>query len=215
MNSMTINNVLAGLLVGGLVAMLSGFIANKLVHVEELETAAFFVDVGSEGAEVAEVEETLPPIAPLLASADVANGEKLSRVCTSCHTFNQGGRNGTGPNQWDIVGSKKGHAEGFAYSDALLATGGTWTYESLNQFLANPKKYAPGTKMNYAGLRKEQDRADMIAWLRTLSDTPQPLPDPAAAAPAAPVEGAPAEGAAPTETPAAPAAPTEGQPSSG
>lgn len=210
MNSLTLNNVLAGLLIGGLTAMLSGFIANKLVHVEELEKPAFFVDTGAAGAEVAEAEETLPPIEPLLASASVENGEKLSRVCTSCHTFNQGGRNGTGPNQWGVVGGKKGHVDGFAYSDALLATGGTWTYESLNKFLASPQKYAPGTKMNYAGLRREQDRADMIAWLRTLSDNPIPLPDPAAAAPAAP-----AEGAAPTETPAAPAAPAEGTPSSG
>jgi cytochrome c len=211
MNSMTLNNVLAGLLVGGLTAMLSGFIAGKLVHVEELEQAAYFVDTGAAGAEVAEeAEEALPPIAPLLAAASPENGEKLSRVCTSCHTFNQGGRNGTGPNQWDVVGSKKGHVDGFAYSDALIATGGTWSYESLNQFLANPKKYAPGTKMNFAGVRKEQDRADLIAWLRTLSDNPVPLPDPAAAAPAEPA--APADGAAPE---AVPAAPVEGEASSG
>jgi cytochrome c len=177
MNSMTINNVLAGILIGGLVAMLSGFVAGKIFHVEPLEKTAYFVDVGSEGAQVAAAaEEELPPIAPLLASANVENGEKLSRVCTSCHTFDKGGRNGTGPNQWNVVGSKKGHAEGFDYSDALLATGGEWSYESLNKFLANPKKYAPGTKMNYAGLRKEQERADLIAWLRTKADNPIPLP---------------------------------------
>jgi len=116
------------------------------------------------------------PIAVRLAAADVERGKAAAKKCASCHTFDKGGKNGVGPNLWNVVMAAKGHAEGFAYSQALLGTGGQWTYEALDAFLANPKAYAPGTKMSFAGISRPDERADLIAYLRTLADEPAPLP---------------------------------------
>ena len=118
------------------------------------------------------------PIAPLLASADPAAGQATARVCLSCHTFEKGAPAKVGPNLWGIVGAPHAHAQGFAYSKAIAGKQGPWTYEELNHFLYSPKDYAPGTKMSFAGLRKDKDRANVIAFLRTLSDSPEPLPQP-------------------------------------
>lgn len=119
----------------------------------------------------------LPPVGPLLASADVANGERVARQqCGVCHTFNEGGRNGVGPNLYDVVGKPHAHLEGFNYSAVLKAKQGPWTYEELNAWLAAPLQYAPGTRMAFAGIRDPKVRADVIAYLRSLSPNPQPLP---------------------------------------
>ena len=99
------------------------------------------------------------------------------RACASCHTFNQGGDNRVGPNLWGIVGADHAHVDGFNYSQAMASKKGEpWTYEELNKFIANPRAYAPGTRMAYAGLGNTQQRADLIAWLRTLDTEPKPLP---------------------------------------
>jgi cytochrome c len=128
-------------------------------------------------APAAEEEAAGPaPIAPLLASADPAAGEKAAKACASCHSFEKGGAAKVGPNLWGVVGNKHGHMEGFAYSSAITGKEGNWDYEALNQFLANPKGYAPGTKMTFAGVKKDQERANIIAWLRNQSDSPPPLP---------------------------------------
>ena len=124
---------------------------------------------------------TSEPSAPesvnaLLADADIAAGEKLIRKCTACHSIDQGGANKVGPNLWNVVGAPKAGHDGFSYSRALTALDGAWTYEDLNQFLAKPKAFAPGTKMGFAGLKDVGDRANLIAFLRTLSAAPQPLP---------------------------------------
>jgi cytochrome c len=112
----------------------------------------------------------------LLASADVARGQKLSKACAACHSFDNGGANGVGPNLYNIVGAAKQAKAGFAYSGVLNANGvNNWSYDSLNKFLWKPKKYAKGTKMSYAGMKKPEDRAAIIAWLNTLgSNKPAP-----------------------------------------
>lgn len=116
------------------------------------------------------------PVAPLLASADVKAGESLSRRCAACHTFDQGGANRVGPNLWGVVGRDKGSHEGYRYSPAMAEAEGSWTYEDLNAYLNDPRATVPGTKMIFPGLKKPEERANLIAWLRTLSDNPEPLP---------------------------------------
>lgn len=172
------NKIAAAVLTAGIIAMTSGFIAGILVHPHKLEQSVYKVEGVGQAAAPAAATGPAPiePIAPLLAAADVAAGETQSKKCTACHTFTQGGPNRVGPNLWDIVGAKHAHAEGFAYSDAIKNKPGNWDYEALNQFLANPKAYAPGTKMAFAGLPKASDRAALIAYLRSLSASPKPLP---------------------------------------
>ena len=113
--------------------------------------------------------ETPVDIAPFMAAADVAAGEQQLKKCTACHTLDKGGKNGVGPNQWGLVGSNFGHMDGYAYSDAIKAKHSEkWTEQALSEFLANPKKYIPGNKMSFAGMKKPEDRANLIAYLNTL-----------------------------------------------
>ncbi|TNE58028.1 MAG: cytochrome c family protein [Alphaproteobacteria bacterium] len=131
------------------------------------------------GDEVAAVHETEEPastfdLAAALATAEVDEGSV--KKCVACHTFEKGGENKIGPNLWNVVGAQKAAHEGFGYSAALQGLGGTWTYEDLFHFLSNPKKFASGTKMTFAGFKKEKDAAEVIAYLRTLSDAPMALP---------------------------------------
>ncbi len=139
----------------------------------------------------------LPPIAPLLASADVAKGDTLvHQICTVCHTVNQGGHPLIGPNLYGIVGDPHDHEAGFDYSPALEKyKGQPWTYEALNHWLDDPAHYAPGTRMTFAGLKNAKQRADVIAYLRTLSSHPEPLPKAEPAAAATPPAGATAPAA--------------------
>ncbi|BBK34586.1 cytochrome c [Stella humosa] len=175
--SLESNKIAAAVLMAGVIAMTSGFIAGILVHPHALKESVYKVEgVESAAAAAPAAPAVLAPVAPLLASADVAAGEAQSKKCVACHTFNQGGPNRVGPNLWDIVGAKHAHAQGFAYSDAIKSKPGDWTYEDLNAFLASPRAYAPGTKMAFAGLPKAEDRAALIAYLRTLSGSPKPLP---------------------------------------
>ncbi len=118
----------------------------------------------------------IAPILALLASADITAGEKLSKKCVACHSFNSGGKNKVGPNLWNILNQSKASKDGYSYSKALKEFGGEWDYQSLNAFLLKPKNYINGTKMNFSGLKKTKDRANIIAWLRSLSDNPEPLP---------------------------------------
>lgn len=173
------NKIFAAILCALLTIMLSGFFVGKIVKPEKLEKDAVFIDGASDGAHGASAPKKpqLPePIMAILASADVAKGAKISKACAACHSFGKGGPVKQGPNLWAIVNAKKGSAAGFKYSDGLLETGGQWNYDSLNKFLWKPKKYAPGTKMNFAGLKKANDRAAMIAWLREQSDSKAALP---------------------------------------
>jgi cytochrome c len=200
-SSLESNKIAAAVLTAGVVAMLSGFVAELVYHpTVELEEDAYVIaasDGAAPAAAPAAEEPALEPIVPLLADADPAAGETVARKCSACHSFDEGGPNKVGPNLYDIVNKPIAAHEGFSYSDALVEhADDTWTYENLNAFLHEPKDFAPGTKMSFAGLNKVGDRADLVAWLRTQSANPAPLPEPGAA----PAEEAPAEGeAAPAE----------------
>lgn len=164
------NKILGALLVVGIMAYGLGYLTDALYHNEIPEKNAYYIEVDTADTVVAgEVKSAGPePIAELIATADITKGQKLSRACAACHSFDQGGSNGIGPNLWGVFGRAKASKGDFAYSDALKGLGGSWDEESLNGFLWKPKKYAAGTKMNYIGLKKTEDRAAMVAWLKTL-----------------------------------------------
>ncbi|MFY8094970.1 MAG: c-type cytochrome [Niveispirillum sp.] len=179
MASSTFNKIFMAILTATLIALLAGFVSKKLVHPNFPAERAYKVEVPeaeTAAADVPAAPAEPDPVTPLLAAADPAAGQKLVKACVACHSFEKGGANKVGPNLWGIVGNKHAHVEGFAYSDAMKAQTGPWDYEHLNKFLANPKATIPGTKMNYAGLKKVEDRAALIAYLRTLADSPVPLP---------------------------------------
>lgn len=157
--------------------------------------------------------ELPPDWGTVLPAADVAAGENIAKRCLQCHDFAKGGPHKIGPNLWGVVGGSHAHASDYAYSTAMKALAGkTWDYEALNAFLTNPKVVVPGTKMAFAGLSKTTDRVNIIAYLRTLSDSPlaipPPNPAPAPAESTAPAEGTPpaAEGSAPADGAAEPPA---------
>ncbi len=164
------NKIFAAVLVAGIVVMLSGFFADRIVHSENLEEEAFPIEVaeadttGGAPAAVAVAD----PIDGLIAAADIDRGQKLSKACAACHSFDKGGANKIGPNLFGVFGAGKGKHAGFSYSDAMVAKGGSWDVDSLNQFLWKPKKYIAGTKMNYAGLKKAEDRAAIVKYLQSL-----------------------------------------------
>lgn len=120
--------------------------------------------------------QEMESVLPLLGDADVKKGKRLSLRCRACHDLNENGKNKVGPPLWDIVGRTKATAEDYKYSDALKALGGEWTYDDLNAYLFSPKVFAKGTKMIFPGMKKTQDRANLIAFLRSLSNSPAPLP---------------------------------------
>jgi len=202
-SSLESNKIAAAVLTAGVIAMLSGFVAELLYHPHvTLEENSYVIAVteGAAPAAATAEEPALEDIAPLMASADVAAGESLAgKQCASCHTFEEGGANKVGPNLFDVLGRPIASHEGFSYSSSLAEhSGDTWTYEHLNVFLHKPKDFASGTKMSFRGFPKAGDRADMVAYLRTLSGSPVPLPE----VTEAPAEGAPAEEAPTEEAPA-------------
>ena len=180
MDELRFNKVFAGFLCAGLLIMAGVQIAHVLLPDQQLAENSYVIEV-PEATEVADAapQDTGPePILALLASADVAAGEKLAKKCTACHVFEAGGANKVGPALWGIVNKAKASVDGFAHSAALAGFGGAWDYQSLNAFLAKPKSYISGTKMNFAGLKKPEDRANMVAWLRIMADSQAPLPTP-------------------------------------
>ena len=168
-------NTMAGcFLASALFAMVVGKVSNALVSVHPLEKPAIAVAEAAPEAAGAKPAE-LPPIGPKLKDANVQHGEALfKQQCFTCHTIDKGGVNKVGPNQWDILGRKKASHEGFSYSSALQAKGGEWSYEDINHMIFKPQAFVRGTKMAFAGLPIEQDRADLIAYLRTMHAEPLP-----------------------------------------
>jgi cytochrome c len=115
-------------------------------------------------------------VASLFATASADAGKAVFKKCSACHTVNEGGRNGTGPNLWNVVGRGLGQTEGYNYSKALVEKGGIWDYKALVEFVHKPKGWLPGTKMAFAGLSSEKDLANLMVYLQSLSSAPKPLP---------------------------------------
>ena len=180
-------NTIAGWVLGaGIVALGASIVAGEMFHSERPEQMGYPIEgVVQEGEGAAEAEK---PIAFYLASADPAAGEQVFKKCTACHNADQGGANALGPNLWDVLGEPVGKGKGFPFSPALSGVGGTWNWDNMSEWLKSPKKFAPGTKMTFAGLSNPQDRANVIAFLNTHSDNPLPLPEAPAEAAAAPAD---------------------------
>lgn len=186
------------------------------------EKPGYMIEVAEEADAGGAAAEVPPDWGTVLPVADIKAGEAVHAKCLSCHNFDPGGPNGTGPGLYELVGRKPGTHGGFAYSEPMKAYGAAnpaWTYEKLDAFIKAPAKDIPGTKMTFVGVKKQQDRINLIAFLRTLSPSPAAIPAPnpaAAAAPAAEATAAPAGAGAPvsaTATPGAtPAAPTAAGP---
>lgn len=158
------------------------------------------IETPAAGGAAAPAEEPMPDWGTVLASANVGNGKSLEGRCSQCHDVTKGGPNKIGPNLFGIVDRPRASHAGFAYSSAMKGKPGPWNYDELFKFLKSPAIDIPGTKMSFAGIRSAQDRIDLIAYLRTLADSPAPIPAPKPAAAAAPAEAAPAAGA-PAATP--------------
>ncbi len=194
MNAMEFNKAVAAVLVAGITFFACGLVGKALVRVTPLEKPAFQIETAPAGP--AATPEAPPPVANLMASADPAAGEAVARkVCAACHSFTPEGKAGVGPNLYGIVGAGHGAKPGFGYSAALKGKPGDWTFDALNEWLAAPAKYAPGTKMAFAGLAKPQERANVIDYLRTLSASPLPRPAPVAVSAPAAAEKPPSLGA--------------------
>ena len=170
------NTIFGWILFAGIIALGLSIASGLYFHAddpERPETMAYSVEVAETGG-----GEEAVPIANLLATGDAAAGEKVFAKCTACHSINSGGANGIGPNLYGVLGSAiGGHAPGFAYSSALKEVGGVWDYDAMNAWLENPKAYAPGTKMSFAGLGNPQDRANVMLYLRENGGGPA-LPEP-------------------------------------
>lgn len=215
-------NMGVGAFLGTVFVLMSVSIASEGIFHSEAPEKEGFAIIAEEGTseaggaqEAAEVD-----IKPLLLKADAAAGETVFKKCASCHTVDKGGANKVGPNLWGLVNRPIGSHEGFSYSAGMktFSEGGkvVWDYDHLSFFIEAPKKHVPGTAMGFAGVKKPDERANLIAYLREQADAPAALPDAAAAeaAPAAATEGAekPAEGQqTPAEAPATEAKPAEGQ----
>jgi len=175
MSGFELNKIMGAILSAALLLMVIGIIGDVLVQPKK-HTSSMVVADAPATAPAPEKEEKLDPIGPLLAAANVEAGKKQANKCAACHTFDKGGKAKLGPPLWDIVNRKKAASDDFKYSPALAKKDGDWNYESLNIFIVKPRSYVPGTKMVFAGIRKPSDRANLIAYLRTLSDQPKPLP---------------------------------------
>lgn len=197
MDSFELNKI-AGAVLGTLVFVLGLNIVSEMLFENHAPKIPGYdlPQAADASAGAAEAAKPATPLPILLAKADAARGEKAIAKCKTCHSFEKGGPNKIGPHLYGTIGHQVGHSEGFAYSKGMKDHGGEWNFENLNEFLTNPKKAVPGTLMNFAGISKEEERADILVWLNSQSDAPKPLPAvveaPAGAAPAAAPAGAPA-----------------------
>ena len=180
MDSFEINKIIAAVLMVALLIIGIGKLSSVIFHVEKPKTPGYAIEVEQAVAastqSSSEMTEEKVDIVSLMAMGDANNGEKIFKKCAACHSIVKGGANKIGPALYNVVGRQIGNVSDYKYSKALVAYGKEWTFEELNGFLIKPAKWIKGTKMAYAGLRKEVDRASVIKYLNQSSDNPQPLP---------------------------------------
>ena len=203
MDSIEVNKLLAGLLAAGTAFGLAGLAGSKLVTSEHPEKLAIIIHAPSAGA-AADTGPVVVPIAVLLAKADPARGAtEAPKLCGACHSFNAGGGNLVGPNLYGVIGEPIAQKAGYEFSATLKGKKGNWTFDAMNDWLTDPKSYAPGTKMAFAGIPSDRERADVIDYLRTNAASPEPLPPPPKVTPGAGAQPAGGPGVDST-TPASP-----------
>jgi cytochrome c len=178
MDSFELNKILGAILGTCLVLLVTSFTAGAIFSPVMPEKPGFEIAVKEtpEGGAKEEAAAPSEPIEKLLQTASVDKGANAAKKCAACHSFEKNGPNRVGPNLYGIVNDHKGEGRGFNFSAAMKSKGGTWSDDDLNKFIANPKGFVPGTAMGFAGITKDSERADVIAYLHTLADTPVPLP---------------------------------------
>jgi cytochrome c len=178
MDSFELNKILGAVLGTCLVLLSLNIAANAIFAPHKPAKPGYDIAVqeAQPGAKPGAPAAPEEPIAKLLASADMGRGEASAKKCAACHTFDKGGRNAPGPNLYGVVGRAKASVPGFNYSAAMKAKGGNWTIEELNAFVQNPKAAVPGTNMTFAGIPRATERADLIIFMNSKSDSPAPLP---------------------------------------
>ena len=178
MDSFELNKIIGAVLAACLVLLVTSFTADALFTPKMPEKPGFAIAVKAEAEGGAKEAAAAPsePIEKLLQTASVEKGAAAAKKCQACHTFAKGDKNGVGPNLYGVVGRNRGTEGGFNYSAAMKAKGGKWGFAELNEFINNPKGAVPGTAMGFAGIQKDSERADVLAYLNSLSDSPAPLP---------------------------------------
>ena len=180
MDSFELNKVIAAILMVALLIIGIGKLSNVIFHVEKPETPGYSVEIEQkttlDTVVSSETTEEKVDIAALISMGDLATGEKVFKKCAACHSIVKGGKNNIGPALYNVVGRQVGAVNDYKYSKALSGYGKEWTFEELNGYLLKPAKWIKGTKMAFAGLRKEKDRASVILYLNQNSDNPKPLP---------------------------------------
>ena len=181
MDSFEINKIIASILLVALLIIGISKISNIIFEVDKLDSSAYKVELSDDGTKQISEENTMKAddkvdISALMALGDIAHGEKVFKKCSACHSIEAGGGNKIGPALYNVVGRKIAAVQDYKYSKALVEYKKNWSFEELNGFLIKPQKWIKGTKMAYAGLRKEKDRASVILYLNQSGDSPKPLP---------------------------------------